>query len=81
MKFTVSLTSEEKRAIYVRAQKDAEKCLISALIAEGYDPDAFDETTFVPRKDPAGEEVAGDEFIARSLEALTRIKANISDLG
>ena len=75
MKFTVTLTNEEKKAIYTRAVLDCEKHLITALIAEGYDPDAFDETTFVPK------ETLGDEFIARNLVQLARLRTNVSDLG
>jgi|688.fasta_scaffold23176_11 hypothetical protein len=75
MKFTVTLTNEEKKAIYSRAVLDCERHLITALIAEGHDPDTFDEATFVPA------ETLGDEFIARNLTQLARLKANVADLG
>jgi len=42
MEFTTQLTNNEKRGIYERSLRDAEKLLFDRLISHGVDPDAFD---------------------------------------
>jgi len=42
MEFTTQLTNNEKRGIYERSLRDAEKLLFDRLISHGVDPDTFD---------------------------------------
>jgi hypothetical protein len=49
MEFSTQLTDNEKRGIFERSLRDAEKLLFERLVSHGIDPDAFDidaEQTF-----------------------------------
>ena len=71
MDFSTQLTDNEKRGIFERALRDAEKLLFERLIGHGIDPDAFDinaEHTF---------DVAA---LNESVNAVKLIKSKLNEL-
>lgn len=81
MDFTVKLTNEEQRAVYMRALMNSERRLINLLVMEGYDPDEFDPSTFQAREGHRiGTLRQGDVEISIVLEAIDKIKKKLSSL-
>jgi hypothetical protein len=80
MKFSVSLTNQEKKSIFSRAVRDLEKSLLERLILEGIDPDALDENVYEPTPDENGNLISAEVAIKETLDKIARLKAAIAEL-
>ena len=79
MKFNVSLSPQEKKAVYIQVRDGMERFLYTTLVNCGIDPEQFDETTFeVSYKD--GEPEPGHLVIKEHLDRLAELNAKISAL-
>jgi hypothetical protein len=71
MNFSTTLTPAEKKAIYDRALKDAEKILFERLVGHGIDPDTFDIDA---------EHSYDVEILNQSINAVKLVRTKLSEL-
>ncbi len=77
MRFESSFTTQEKKLIYQRTLKDLERQLMERLLQEGFNPDSFDDESFVPGTDTNGIH-AGHRVIAEILVKINNVKEKIA---
>ena len=78
MKFESSFTTQEKKLVYQRTLKDLERQLMERLLAEGFDPDTFDEENFEPSSED-GRIIHGHKLISDFLSKINSIKSKIAN--
>jgi hypothetical protein len=71
MEFSSQLTNNEKRGIFERSLRDAEKLLFERLIGHGIDPDTFDIN---------GEHNFDVAVLNESINAVKLIRRKLSEL-